>query len=720
MPLTGTGGLVRRQVVAAFAAVVVLPVAVTALTLASSEGAAYAAPSSPAVGDDDARKDHTAPNAPSVSSLDFPPNGPTAVTVGQRGSFYLTATDPPPQASGIASFNYNLDGTSLTSGGSGEHNIAARHDSATLSLALSGMHWGTNTLWAQSVDHAGNVSQPVHYDFYVQQSAFGPYLPGATGDVDGDHQPDLVTVDAAGNLRLFSNPETGSVNPTGDTGTDPLQYGGRVLMPYNQAPLYPGSTFAGALVAHAGSFTGHDTDDLIIEQNHTDSFVGPDGSANVSTSGSLYVAQNVNGNATTWALSVVSKPACSACANYSTDWSSVTQLVAVLPTTGVRPGLLTVEEVNGVASLWLYEPMPTGAGFNAPTLVSTGTASWRWDAMQLFDAGALPGLAGTTLWVRDPQSGALYRLSNLEAGVSDPGTAAVTLASTGYDSASVPLLTGGPVDGSGNLPLWGTDASGRLDVIPTTTGNGVTTIGTAHAVSDAGWAAHEQALQSSYAWYNNVGIADSGGGNPPFDTTDATDHFAYADTALAGATLDNGTVGFCPSTSTVDCPVGVPAGGTLAVPLSNGFYNFTLPTPWAHRPDNYVAAGQVLPAPYDPNFAPAQYITFLGCATTPGDVATGTATVTYTDGHTQQIAITFGDWRHDTDAAPAGGDTKVASTAYRYDTATGAQDDTPTYLFASAETQLLDGGAPLPGGVQIASVTLSSGSGVHIFSAAVN
>jgi hypothetical protein len=42
------------------------------------------------------------------------------------------------------------------------------------------------------------------------------------------------------------------------------------------------------------------------------------------------------------------------------------------------------------------------------------------------------------------------------------------------------------------------------------------------------------------------------------------------------------------------------------------------------------------------------------------------------------------------------------------------------YLFASAEIQPLDADAPLPGGVQIASVTLSSGGGVHIFSAAVN
>ena len=42
------------------------------------------------------------------------------------------------------------------------------------------------------------------------------------------------------------------------------------------------------------------------------------------------------------------------------------------------------------------------------------------------------------------------------------------------------------------------------------------------------------------------------------------------------------------------------------------------------------------------------------------------------------------------------------------------------YLFASAEIQLLDADAPLPGGVQIASVTLSGGGGVHIFSAAVN
>jgi hypothetical protein len=711
MPFTGTGGPVRRQVVAALTAFVA-PAAVTALVLASSASAAQA---------DDARKDHTPPNAPSISSSDFPPNGPTTVTVGQQGSFTLTATDPGPDPSGIASFNYNLDGTSLVSGGSGEHNIAARHGTASVSLALSDMHWGTNTLWAQSVDHAGNVSQPVHCDFYVQQSAFGPYLPGTAGDVDGDHQPDLVTVDAAGNVRLFSNPDSVPVDPTGDTGTDPLQYGGRVLIPYTRAPLYPGGTFAGALVAHAGSFSGSNVDDLIIEENHTDSFTGPDGSVSVTTSGALYVAQNPNGTGTNWdSLTVVTKPACSTCANYNSfDWSSVVQLAAVPTTAGGPPALLTVEEVNGVASLWLYPPAH-GRAFNAPTLVSTGSGSWQWDAMQIVDAGPLPGLTGTALWVRDPQAGALYRLSDIEAGIPDPNSAAVALATTGYGSATVPLLTGGRVDGSGNLPLWGTDAAGRLEVIATTTASGTTTVRAPHVLSGVGWAAHEQALQASYAWYNNEGIADSTGGNTSFDATDATDHFAYADTALGAATLDNGTVSACPSSTTVDCPAGVPAGGGLGVPLTNGVYAFALPSPWAHRPDNYVAAGQVLPAPYDANSSPAQYIAFLGTATTSSDVVSGTATITYTDGHTQQIAITFADWRHDTDAVPVGGNTEVASTAYRYDIATGARDDTPTYLFASAETQLLDGGAPLSGGVQIASITLPANSGIHIFSAAVN
>ncbi|WP_426512583.1 DUF7594 domain-containing protein [Dactylosporangium sp. McL0621] len=641
--------------------------------------------------------DATAPGAPAVSSAAYPPQGPTTVTAGGSGTLTLTASDGGNNPSGVTSFNYNVNGTGIASGGNGQQAIAAAGGSATLTVPLSALRWGTNTVWVQTVDAAGNVSQPVHYDFYVQQSAFGAYTPGTAGDLNGDNKPDLVSIDAAGNVRIFSNPDVVSPDPYGNTGTDPLQYGGRVLLAYNQDTLWPGGTFAGALVTHGGSFSGNNTDDLVIVQN-----------------GNLAVAQNAAGNGTTWTMTTdLGKPACASCAHYNgADWSSVTQAIAVPTTPGARPDLLTVEFYDGATRLWLYTPASGAIGFTTPTLISSNSGTWQWDHMQLLGAGLVPGVGGTALFARDIGNGNIVMFPNGTSPIDVSLAAAVVYAGKGLDGSYPLVATTGRVDPNGNWPLWAVAPDGTLNVFNAHTAAGKTTWAstTGRPISQAAWGSHEVALGSSYsppgvsainpdaAWYSTL-----------FGTQ------SYSAPALATAALAPGVTSGCAWSA---CALGVAPGQSLSMP--NGDL-FTLRPVSVGAFDAWYTKGAILPAPVDSNGTFAEHISFLGSATTVAGGTGVTMKVTYTNGHTQNIPVRFSDWTLGNGAWGVDpGNTIVATSTYRVD-ATGAKQTRNVYMFATTPAALLDNGQPLSAtGAQIASITLPNVSGVAVFAIAVN
>jgi hypothetical protein len=653
--------------------------------------------------------DTTPPSATTFSSTDYPVNGPTTVTFGQSGTITLAATDPGPHASGVAGFAYQIDGPGLAVDSS--LNIRAKGGKATLTIPLSWLSAGTNTVQAQTVDNAGLRSPIATYDFFIAGTAFPPPV---AGDADGDGVPDLVTVDAVGGVRLFSNPGMTTVDPTGDTVSDPQQFGGVVAFPAPgnmRWPMPDSASAAGALVTHSGSITGGRTDDILVVQH-----------------GFLGVAHHVGPPTQfTFATTNVSKPGCGICANYNgQDWSSVTQLVAVASTPTGPPNLLTVEVVNDTATLWWY-PAGTGLFFQSPVAVSTNTAGWNWNDLQIIGAGPLPGSTGVSVWVRNPDTGTLYVLHDVAAGIPDPASAAVVIG-TGFTASVYPLLTtDGRPDASGDVPLWGATANGQLAIIPTTTTNaGVTRVGSAQAVSGKSWASHEIALGASYPLYNNSGVAATGSPNQAFDTA-TTNSFTYNADALGNAIVDpndivNDGSGGCPTGWTA-CVPGLGSSTSIAIPNDQGtFDTFTMPAPWAHDRDNYVAAGQLLPVPVPGTSGPAHVIRFLGAAATTDTVngASVPATVTYTDGHTQAITITFANWTQNVSAAPVAGNTIVATMDHRTVAATGADDPTTTYLFATPQIALLDNGALLGPQVQIASVRLGTNSAVHVFAIALS
>ncbi|MEV7345901.1 GH92 family glycosyl hydrolase [Streptomyces sp. NPDC093544] len=114
------------------------------------------------------------------------------------------------------------------------------------------------------------------------------------------------------------------------------------------------------------------------------------------------------------------------------------------------------------------------------------------------------------------------------------------------------------------------------------------------------------------------------------------------------------------------------------------------------RPDHLYADGQTI------GLDDAQRLVFVGAAIY-GDVRT-TATVTFTDGSTEQTDLSFGDWVY-----PGGGsqpvfdNTVVAKTEYRNPGHAG-----PAYVFATKPFQA-------PEGKRIASVTLPKSVNTHLF-----
>lgn len=122
-------------------------------------------------------------------------------------------------------------------------------------------------------------------------------------------------------------------------------------------------------------------------------------------------------------------------------------------------------------------------------------------------------------------------------------------------------------------------------------------------------------------------------------------------------------------------------------------------------PHNVKASSQTILAPDLPG---ATLLGFLGAGSA-GD-ASGTVTITYTDGTTQAETVTFSDW---TLGGGGGqfqpGNVTVAASAYR--NGNNSQDQTTTYVFASWPIQL-------QAGRTIKSVRLPanvSGGTMHVF-----
>ncbi|MBO0801616.1 MAG: GH92 family glycosyl hydrolase [Nocardiopsaceae bacterium] len=181
----------------------------------------------------------------------------------------------------------------------------------------------------------------------------------------------------------------------------------------------------------------------------------------------------------------------------------------------------------------------------------------------------------------------------------------------------------------------------------------------------------------AWPYYNDVGVSSDGQDVPEgYDGAGYT----YSSNALAAD--------------------GVKPGGTL----SAGGLRYTWPDEQPGTLDSIWSAGQTVPLSLPSG---STRIGLLGSAIDAGSGgATGTLTVTYTDGSTQAIPVTFADWTLGAGAYPLPpSDVIAATTGYRNLTSGGSQP-VKTYIYATS--------AALQSGKTVASVTLPTGSGGDI------
>ena len=235
--------------------------------------------------------------------------------------------------------------------------------------------------------------------------------------------------------------------------------------------------------------------------------------------------------------------------------------------------------------------------------------------------------------------------------------------------ASVPLEHGKPVS-SVTLPIL-TNAGGTtaMHIFAMAIGTGTPTMGAPYS--------------SLAAAYDNAGISDNS--DPAAANFDGTGESFSAQALAAGA------------------PTALSPGGQATL----GGTTFIWPTP-VGAPDNVIADGQIIDIS-----GSGTDLGFLGAAGF--GAASGTGTVTYTDGSTQSFGLSMADWYNN--APVAGGE--IATTTSSWNSSSSTQVPHPVSIYFAS--------VPLEPGKTVLSVTLPTVStgvangvnAMHIFAMAI-
>ncbi|GAA1184275.1 hypothetical protein GCM10009664_57810 [Kitasatospora gansuensis] len=406
------------------------------------------------------------PATASDLNTQFPPSGNgqvTTLTVGKTGNIPITGTtDPNPSglgASGLACLRWSLDpqlagaawqcGTSMP----------------TSQIPVTPTRWGTNILYVQAQDKAGNLSPAGQYAFYV------PWNPNGKapvfGDITGDSTPDILAADSVGNLRAYTIPG----NPNATSATTNLAA---------KATSAPNGTSWGPdyRITHRGSLHGGTNVDEAIAHKDGDP--------------TLKLYKNPGNSGITGLLDSsisLSKPStCNAtisgtdCIGYfATDWSTTASIAALgdPSTTNLdagnkfknRTGLLTVEtNPAGDGALWYY-PAPDEYTFGNPIKISPA----GWKNVDLISAGDWAGQGHPGIWARNrtTQEVWAYTFTQGSDTVSDPfGETSTYPVITGIatsvkiglvDYTTWPRIgSDGDLTGSGSSTMWAITQAGDI------------------------------------------------------------------------------------------------------------------------------------------------------------------------------------------------------------------------------------------------------------------
>jgi hypothetical protein len=185
--------------------------------------------------------------------------------------------------------------------------------------------------------------------------------------------------------------------------------------------------------------------------------------------------------------------------------------------------------------------------------------------------------------------------------------------------------------------------------------------------------------------YNNVGITDDGTMNPGFDSDNGN---------IAPGNYDGGYRSYSAQALQAD-------GITPGWSITNNSITYTWPNVAASEAENYLANGQTLAVS---PVSQANTLGLLGSAV--NGAASGTATITYTDGSTKSFTLGFTDW---TTKTLSFGNSIVATMPYR-DMYNGGRQTITTYLFSTS--------VPVDPTRTVQSVTLpatTTGGQIHVF-----
>ncbi|MEU7116659.1 DNRLRE domain-containing protein [Streptomyces sp. NPDC046182] len=409
--------------------------------------------------------DHTAPNSPVVSSVGnvFPPPGEdknqwSPVEFGASGDFTFR-TDAydgddkiVPDAS-VKQFKYALNTTN--------HATNPPLPSAlgyAVTKTLKPPMAGINTLYVWAVDSAGNHSQPAKYEFYVTpRKTLDP-----PGDVTGDSAPDLLAIDATGNLRSYPAEPAGNVN---------------VHMPgaYNaQGPLDDGYWTAATgkppvLLSHATDwYPGDGVNDLLARM--------PDGKLY------LYPGDGFG--------------------SFNTD----ERLDILLPASAPNPTTLTQLSLTGDITgdgmpdafaraggqLWAFTGYTGGSFTDARLLAGSG-----WDIRDIVNVSDYTGdgIADLVFRSAEAERGLLLRhgkpatgggvdLNSLALAANSGTGRDEVYGTTGWSRTNIPVIQGTPdANSDGISDFWAVMANGTLRFYT----GGPSSHGTQTTVGESGW-----------------------------------------------------------------------------------------------------------------------------------------------------------------------------------------------------------------------------------------
>ncbi|MFE5940321.1 DNRLRE domain-containing protein [Streptomyces sp. NPDC056470] len=394
------------------------------------------------------RVDHTAPNSPVVTSVGdvFPPPGDdknqwSNVEFGASGDFrFRTDTydgdDKIVPDGSVTQFKYALNTTNRAT-----NPPLASHLGFPVTKNLKPPMAGLNTLYVWAVDAAGNHSQPAKYEFYVTpRKTLDP-----PGDLTGDSAPDLLAIDATGNLRTYPAEPAGNVN---------------VHMPgaYNaQGPLDDGywmstSGQQPALLSHAADwYPGDGVNDILARM--------PDGKLYLYP-GDGYGSFNTDERLEVLLPSTAPNP------------STLTQLTVTGDVTG--DGLPDAFARAGV-QLWAFTGYTGGSFTEARLLAGSG-----WDIRDIVTVSDITGdgIADLLFRTEEVGRGLLLRHGKAATGggvdlnslslAANSGTGRDEVyGTTGWNRTNIPRIQGTP-DATGDaIPdLWATMADGTLRFYP--------------------------------------------------------------------------------------------------------------------------------------------------------------------------------------------------------------------------------------------------------------